>query len=247
MGQQVLALARQDPDVTIVGAAARIDSGQIGSEVVPGVRVTAHVDEALHGAQAYIDFTSPAGTTQAAHAAIAHGVAAVIGTTGLDAGAEAALEELAGRAPVLVAPNFSLGINLMLALVEQAARALGPGYDLEVVDIHHGKKRDAPSGTAIAIGKAMAAGRELDWGQAHRFTREGDVGERRGDEIGVVAVRGGDVVGDHTAYFLGALERVEISHRAASRAVFAAGALRAAHWLAGRAPGRYSMRDVLGL
>jgi 4-hydroxy-tetrahydrodipicolinate reductase len=174
-------------------------------------------------------------------------VAAVVGTTGLDADAEEALAALAVVAPVLQAPNFSLGVNLLLALVEQSARALGPEYAAEVVEIHHRGKRDAPSGTAIAIGKAMAAGRGLDWEAVRRYSRDGLVGERHPDEIGVVAVRGGDVIGDHTAYFLGDSERIEITHRAATRAVFAAGALRAARWLAGKPPGAYSMRDVLGL
>jgi 4-hydroxy-tetrahydrodipicolinate reductase len=247
MGQQVIELARAAGDITLVGVADRDDSAIIGSEVAPGVRVTADVGEALRNAEVYVDFTSAAATAAAARAATVRGVAAVVGTTGLDRDAEQALEALAAAAPLLQAPNFSLGVNLMLALVEQAARALGPDYDLEVVEVHHGKKRDAPSGTAIAVGKALAAGRGLDYEQARRYAREGIVGERHQDEIGVVAVRGGDVIGDHTAHFLGTSERLEITHRAATRAVFAAGALRAARWLPGKAPGRYSMRDVLGL
>jgi len=247
MGQEVIAQARADGDIAVVGAADRADSAIIGSEVAPGVRVTADVDEALRTAEVYVDFTSAEATGVAARAAFARGVAAVVGTTALDAAAEAALDALAGAAPVLQAPNFSLGVNLMLALVEQSARALGPGYDLEIVEVHHGKKRDAPSGTAIAIGKALAAGRGLDWEHARRFARDGVIGARHPDEIGVLAVRGGDVIGDHTAYFLGASERIEITHRAATRGVFAAGALRAARWLAGKPAGRYRMRDVLGL
>ncbi|HTM22683.1 MAG TPA: 4-hydroxy-tetrahydrodipicolinate reductase, partial [Kofleriaceae bacterium] len=195
MGQQVIELARAAADIALVGAADRADSALVGAEVAPGVRVTADIDEALRGADVYVDFTSAAATAEAARAAAARGLAAVVGTTGLDAAAEAAVDALAAAAPVLQAPNFSLGVNLMLALAEQAARALGPDYDLEIVEVHHNKKRDAPSGTAIALGKALAAGRGLDWEQARRYARDGIVGERHADEIGVLAVRGGDAAG----------------------------------------------------
>src|SRR5690606_9901590 len=139
------------------------------------------------------------------------------------------------------------GVNLLLILAETAARALGPAVDVEVVELHHKHKRDAPSGTALALARALAAGRGQDLDQVLRTERSGDGGARPGGEIGVMAVRGGDVVGEHTAYLFGDGERIELTHRAASRDLFAAGALRAAAWLAGRAPGRYTMRDVLGL
>jgi 4-hydroxy-tetrahydrodipicolinate reductase len=180
-------------------------------------------------------------------AAAHHRVAGVIGTTGLSAEARAAIMHAGATVPLVVAPNFSLGVNLLCGLVEQAARALGEDFDLEVVELHHRAKRDAPSGTAIAIAEAMARGRGLDYPSARRYAREGDVGPRRTAEIGVVAVRGGDVVGEHTAYLLGPNERLELTHRATSRAVFARGAVRAAAWVVKQPPGVYSMRDVLGL
>jgi len=194
----------------------------------------------------YIDFTTPAATRAAA--AIARDVkrAAVIGTTGLGADDEAAIAELAKVAPVVVAANFSLGVNLVLGLVKQAARVLGPDWDAEVVETHHGKKRDAPSGTALAIAKAIAAGHDVDYDSVKRHTRDGDIGPRPRGEIGVSTVRGGDVIGEHVAYFFGQAERIEIAHRATSRSIFAAGAVRAAAWVAGKPPGRYDMLDVLG-
>ncbi|WP_428264935.1 4-hydroxy-tetrahydrodipicolinate reductase, partial [Haliangium sp.] len=187
----------------------------------------------------------------AARAATDRGIAGVIGTTGLGDEHQAAVDELAARAPVVWAPNFSLGVHVLLALARQAARALGPSFDIEVVELHHRHKRDAPSGTALALAAALDAGRgDGDPGAdalARRFGREGDVGPRARAEMGVMAVRGGDVVGEHTAYLLGEHERLELTHRAGSRDVFAAGALHAAAWTAGRAPGRYGMGDVLGL
>ncbi len=241
MGMQVLALAK-DAGFAVTAAIDREAGGS-----AEGVAVTTDVAAAMDHADVYIDFSAPAATEAAARAAAKHGVAAVIGTTGLSAAATDALTALETRAPVLLAPNFSLGVNLMLVLAEQAARALGADYDLEVVELHHRRKRDAPSGTAIAVAQALATGRGVDYDKSHRYAREGDVGAREDDEIGVVAVRGGDIVGEHTAYLIGELERIEITHRAQSRSLFADGALRTARWLAGKPPGRYQMRDVLGL
>jgi 4-hydroxy-tetrahydrodipicolinate reductase len=170
----------------------------------------------------------------------------VVGTTGLRPDEERALAELAKVAPVVVAANFSLGVNLVLGLVKQAARILGPDWDAEVVETHHKAKRDAPSGTALAIARAIAAGHGVEYDQVKRHTRDGDVGPRPRGEIGVATLRGGDVVGEHVAYFFGQHERIEIAHRATSRTIFAAGALRAAAWAVDKPPGRYDMLDVLG-
>jgi 4-hydroxy-tetrahydrodipicolinate reductase len=194
----------------------------------------------------YVDFTTPAATQIAARLATPRKLAAVVGTTGLSADASAALADLASVAPVVVAANFSLGVNLVLGLVRQAARVLGPEWDAEVVETHHHDKRDAPSGTALAIARSIAAGHGVDYDQVKRHTRDGDVGPRPRGEIGVSTVRGGDVIGEHVAYFFGDAERVEIAHRATSRTIFAAGALRAAAWAVGKPPGRYDMLDVLG-
>ncbi len=247
MGQALIAAAARSTAVRIAAALDRADSPAIGREVAPGVVTTALIDAALAAAPVYVDFTTPDATEAIAHAARGRRVAAVIGTTGLTVRAEAALAALAEVAPVVVAANYSVGVNLVLGLVAQATRALGPDWDAEIVELHHKAKRDAPSGTALAIARSIAAARDQDLAVVGRFAREGDVGPRPDGEIGAVAVRGGDVVGEHTAYFFGAGERVEISHRATDRGIFAQGALRAAAWLVGRKPGRYDMLDVLGL
>jgi 4-hydroxy-tetrahydrodipicolinate reductase len=194
----------------------------------------------------YIDFTTPAGTRAAASAARASKCAAVIGTTGLTEAENTAIAQLVEVAPVVIAANFSLGVNLLLGLAKQAAQILGPEWDAEIVETHHSAKRDAPSGTALMIARAIAAGRGVDYDTVKRHTRDGDIGPRPRGEIGVSTVRGGDVVGEHTATFYGAAERIELGHRATSRAIFAAGALRAAAWVVGKPPGRYDMLDVLG-
>jgi len=224
------------------------------AEALADVSITGTLDVAnrdelgdvLANADVYIDFSTPEATTSVARAARDKPCAAVIGTTGLSDVALSAIDDLSGVAPVLVAANFSLGVNLLIGLAESAARAL-PGFDLEVVELHHRRKRDAPSGTAIALARALARGRGVGYDEAKRYERSGDVGPRTDDEIGVVAVRGGDIVGEHTAFVIGDNERIELTHRAASRSLFADGAIAAARWLQGRAPGHYTMRDVLGL
>jgi 4-hydroxy-tetrahydrodipicolinate reductase len=247
MGHRVIELAADRDDAQVHAAIDRPDSPLIGQVLADGVVVTSSLDTGLAGCAVYIDFTTPESTAAAARAAGKAGVAAVVGTTGLGPAAHSELDRLAERVPVLVAANFSLGVNLLLVLAETAARALGPGFDFEVVELHHRHKRDAPSGTALALADALATGRGQSADDLLRTARSGEVGERTPDEIGVLAVRGGEIIGEHTAYLIGDNERIEISHRAASRDLFAAGALRAALWLAGRPPGRYTMRDVLGL
>lgn len=250
MGAMLIEQARERTDVRVVAAVDRAHSEVIGREVCPGVVATSDLAAGLAAAQVYIDFTTPEATRTVLDAAVnAPGEdtrpAAIIGTTGLDADALAAVHAAGERIPVLYAPNFSLGVNVLLGLAERAARALGPDFDIEIVELHHKHKRDAPSGTALALADALSAGR--DHGLHNRLARAGDVGARASHELGILAVRGGDVAGEHTAYFLGADERLELTHRAGSRAIFARGALRAAAWIAGRPPGRYTMADVLGL
>lgn len=246
MGQALLATAGA-ADVRIAAALDRPGSPSIGREVANGVLATTDIDAALAAAPVYIDFTTSDATEAIARAARRQRVAAVIGTTGLSATAERALAELAEVAPIVVAANYSIGVNLMIGLVTQATRTLGPTWDAEIVELHHKAKRDAPSGTALAIARAIADQRGDDLASVGCFARSGDVGPRPERAIGAVAVRGGDVVGEHTAYFFGAGERIEIIHRATDRSIFAHGALRAATWAVGRAPGRYDMLDVLGL
>jgi 4-hydroxy-tetrahydrodipicolinate reductase len=231
MGKAVVDAAAGRDDVTIAGT---VDQGD-------------DVAAALAHCDVYIDFSTPAATITTARAAISQKRAAIVGTTGLGADAEALFGELAKVAPVVVAANFSLGVNLMLGLVRQAARALGPTWDAEVVETHHKAKRDAPSGTALAIARSIAAGHGSDYDAVKRHTRDGEVGPRPRGEIGVATMRGGDVVGEHVAYFFGDHERIEIAHRATSRGIFATGALVAAAWVVDKPPGRYTMLDVLGL
>ena len=246
MGQAVLSAAAGRNDVKVTAAVDREGAGVLGTQVAPGVIASADLEAGLATCDVYIDFTSPDATRLAAQLAAQRRIAAVIGTTGLGPDHDRAIAELAAVAPVVVAANFSLGVNLVLGLARQAAQVLGPDWDAEVVETHHRAKRDAPSGTALAIARAIAAGHGADYDKVKRHTRDGDVGPRPRGEIGVATVRGGDVIGEHTAYFFGAAERVEISHRATSRTIFAAGALRAAAWVVGKPPGRYHMLDVRG-
>lgn len=251
----------QPLSITIAGAAGRMgqvlrrlvteaeDLALAGALEAPGRQdanadITADPVVALQGAQVLVEFTTAESTAALAHAAAERGVALVSGTTGLDAAAEAALDAAAERAPVLWAPNMSLGVNLLFALTEQVARALPAGYDPEILELHHRHKRDAPSGTALGLLRAIRVARPEG---ADRFGRHGLGAPRPADEVGVHAVRGGEVVGEHHVFFLGSTERVTLAHQAQSRDAFALGALQAARWLAGRAPGRYTMRDVLGL
>ena len=247
MGRAVIDAAAGRDDVRIVAAVDRSDAGGLGVEVTNGVISSADLASGFDASDVYIDFTAPSSTRAAAMAARSRKHAAVIGTTGLSSDDEAAVDALAEIAPVVVAANFSLGVNLMLGLVRTAARALTNEWDAEVVETHHRAKRDAPSGTALMIARAIAAGHGSNYDDVKRHTRDGDVGPRPRGEIGVSTVRGGDVIGEHTAFFFGGAERIEITHRASSRAIFAAGALRAAAWVVGKPPGRYDMLAVLGL
>jgi len=212
-----------------------------------GVTITADLRQGLAGADVLIDFTRPAGTL--AHLALCRelGVRAVVGTTGFTPAQKAELAGVAKDLAIVFAPNMSVGLNVMLRLLADAARALGDGYDVEVIEAHHKHKVDAPSGTALAMGEVVAQALGRDLAQDGVFTRHGHTGERKAGSIGFAAVRGGDVIGDHTVMFLGTGERIEISHRSSSRANYVAGSLRAAQFLAGRAPGLYGMDDVLGL
>ena len=198
-------------------------------------------------ADAVIDFTAPAAT--AAHAALAaeHDTALIIGTTGMDASHQTAVDDAATSVAIVQAGNMSLGVNLLVGLAEQVARALNEDFDIEVVEMHHNQKVDAPSGTALMLGKGAALGRGIDHDERAVLSREGQTGVRERGSIGYATLRGGTVIGEHTVMFAGPDERIEITHKAASREIFANGAVTAAKWCQGKAPGLYSMRDVLGL
>lgn len=195
-----------------------------------------------------VEFSIPAATLAHARLAAAHGTGHVIGTTGLEPAEAEELVALAARVPIMWAPNMSQGVNLLFALAEQVARALDPaGFDIEIVEIHHRHKIDAPSGTALALGHAAARGRGVVLDEVAARGRDGITGVRREGDIGFAVLRGGDAVGDHSVVFAGSGERIELTHRASDRAIYSNGAIRAARWLAGRAPGLYGMADVLGL
>ena len=222
------------------------DAGALAGASPAGVAVTSALP-AAGVAGVWIDFSSPAATAANAAAAARAGAALVVGTTGVGEAGRLALAEAARAIPVVFAANTSVGVTVLLKLVAEAARLLGPSFDLEIVETHHRMKRDAPSGTALRLAEALAEATGRDLAHDARYARQGDVGPRTASEIGIQTLRGGDVVGDHTVFFLGQGERIEITHRASSRDTFAHGAVRAARWAQGRPAGLYDMRDVLGL
>ena len=240
--------------IAIVGAAGRMGKMLVSlADANPALEVVAKVDVAEGydktwpvGIEAVIDFSFHSAVPAFVAKAAEEGLAYVLGTTGLSVEEQQAVDAAAKRIPVVQSGNYSLGVNLLLNLVQMAAKVLGSEYDVEVVEMHHRHKKDAPSGTALMLAKAAAAGRGVDFDKAAIYGRQGIVGERPEGEIAVHALRGGSVVGDHTVMFAGEVERVELTHRAQSREAFAAGALKAAQWAAGRKPGIYTMRDVLG-
>jgi len=253
MGRALLEAVAADADCTLGAAYDRAGSPLIGQDAGvaigahTGVAVSERVAGALDGIHALIDFTRPEATFGHLEACAAAGVPLVIGTTGFDEAGKARIRTAAAKTAIVFAPNMSVGVNLLMKLAELAARVLQDGYDIEIIEAHHRHKVDAPSGTALGLGQAVAAALDRELADCAVYGREGVTGERDPRTIGFATVRGGDIVGDHTLLFAGTGERVELTHKASSRATFAQGALRAAKWLQGRAPGLYDMRDVLGL
>jgi dihydrodipicolinate reductase len=253
MGRALLEAVAADPGCALHGALDRAGSRAVGQDAGiytgghAGVTITDQTAAALADADVLVDFTRPEATFAYIDACRKAGVKLIIGTTGFDAAGKAAIEEAAGDIGIVFAPNFSVGVNLLMKLAETAASVLSEGYDIEIVEAHHRHKVDAPSGTALGIGQAVAGALGRDLKTCAVYGREGVTGERKPETIGFATVRGGDIVGDHTLLFAGVGERVELTHKASSRATFAQGALRAAKWLQGRGPGLYDMRDVLGL
>lgn len=253
MGHALLEGVFGDAELALHAALDRPDSPQIGRDAgeqfgrSTGVRISHDVQAALVGADVLVDFTRPEPSLEYLAACQAAGVKLVIGTTGFTAEQKQRIEAAAKQIGIVFAPNMSVGVTLLINLVQSAAKVLAEGYDVEIIEAHHRHKVDAPSGTALRLGEAAAAalGRELD--ACAVYGREGVTGERDPSTIGFATVRGGDVVGDHTVLFAGIGERVELTHKASSRATFALGALRAAKFLRGHDSGLYDMRDVLGL
>lgn len=247
MGRTLYGMLSVNHDFKIIGLVAQAE--EISAvKAYAGRDAFASLDEALDGAEkpVIIDFTAPAASLGFARVAAARGAAQVIGTTGLNAEQRSELAELAKKTPILWSPNMSVGINVLLKVLPELTRLLGENYDVEVMEIHHNKKKDSPSGTAVRLGEALAEAKGWDYKDAACYHREGIIGERPKKEIGMQTLRGGDVVGVHTVYFFGPGERIEVNHQAHSRENFASGALRAAKWLAGQKPGRlYSINDML--
>ncbi|MFZ3017964.1 MAG: 4-hydroxy-tetrahydrodipicolinate reductase [Gallionella sp.] len=247
MGKVLLDCVAQADDLVLHAALEHEGNALLGSDAGGGVKITSDVEAALQGADALIDFTRPEGTME--HLVICRrlGVNLVVGTTGLNAQQKAQLGAAAQDIGIVFAPNMSVGVNLVFKLLETASRVLAQGYDIEVIEAHHRHKVDAPSGTALGMGEVIARtlGRDLE--QCAVYGREGVTGERDPSTIGFATVRGGDIVGDHTVLYAGIGERIEITHKASSRATFALGALRAARYLQENPAGLYDMQDVLSL
>jgi 4-hydroxy-tetrahydrodipicolinate reductase len=246
MGGELLAHACDLGGVSVTDAIVRPSSPAVGSRLGPaGVLATDDMATAIENADVVVDFSNPDACLAAAEVAASFETAFVSGTTGLSQEQMAELKGRSSDTPVLWAANFSVGVNTLERLVELATRAASEGFDVEIVEAHHRHKVDAPSGTALFLGQAAARARDGELDELGVFERHGHTGERADDEIGFGVIRGGDIVGEHTVYLCGHGERLELTHRATDRGIFASGALRAAAWLAGREPGWYSMRDVL--
>lgn len=252
MGAANIRAIAATPGITVVSAFDRTgaavlgkDAGELVGIEALGVAITDDVAAALDGSEAIIDFTAPANSVALAREAAKRGLIHVIGTTGCSEADDAAIREAASTARIVKAGNFSLGVNLLLGLVKQAAAAL-PGFDIEILEMHHNKKVDAPSGTALMLGEAAARGRNLDLKTHSVRVRDGHTGPREEGSIGFATLRGGNVIGEHRVILAGPSERIELNHIADNRALFADGAVRAALWARSQKPGLYNMADVLG-
>jgi len=239
----VLAGAIDAPDSAVIGR----DSGELAGLGANGVKVTSDAAALLQTADGLIEFALPAATLVFAEQTAAAGKVHIIGTTGHSAEEEAVIAKAANRATIVKSGNMSLGVNLLAALTKRVAKTLDDNFDIEIVEMHHNKKVDAPSGTALMLGRAAAEGRGIDLAQHSQRGRDGVTGARCAGDIGFASLRGGTVVGEHSVIFAGPAERVELTHRAEDRMIFARGALHAALWANGKPPGLYSMADVLGL
>ncbi len=254
MGSRIAALSREYPDLRLVGAIERKGHESIGKDIGSllgfgeiGVNLSDSLETIIEQGNVVIDFTHKEAVPL--HTAIAskHKKAMVIGTTGLSVEETNSIRESAKSSPIVLAPNMSVGVNLLLKVLMDIAKVLGDGYDVEIVEAHHRLKKDAPSGTALKMAQVIAEALNRNLDDVGVYARKGIIGERTQKEIGIQTLRGGDIVGEHTVYFAGLGERIEIIHRASSRDTFARGALRAAQWIVNKSAGLYDMQDVLGL
>ncbi len=254
MGKQLVALVHENPVARLVGAVEAVghpaigkDAGEVAGLGFIGVPISAEYEALVTADTVTLDFTVPEAALAHLRAAAAKQAAIVIGTTGFSAAQRSEAEALAPKTRSIIAANMSIGVNVLLKVVADVAKILNEGFDPEIVEIHHRFKVDAPSGTALALGRAIAAAQGKDFDRQAKLARQGITGQRTNEEVGIVALRGGDAVGDHTVIFAGFGERLELTHRAQSRECLARGAIRAALWLPSQKPGLYSMKEVLGL
>jgi 4-hydroxy-tetrahydrodipicolinate reductase len=253
MGRMLIETVLNDADARLAGALDRPGAPQLGQDAgaflgkTTGVVLTDDIERVFADADFLIDFTRPEGTMPHLEAALRHNVKMIVGTTGFDDAQKAQLRAAGEEIGIVFAPNMSVGVNVTMKLLEFAAKQFAVGYDIEIIEAHHRHKVDAPSGTALAMGEVIAGALGRDLKDCAVYGREGVTGERDPSTIGFSAIRGGDIVGDHTVLFAGIGERIEITHKSASRLSYAQGALRAARFLAGRDAGFFDMQDVLGL
>lgn len=254
MGGRIITAINEADGLQLAGAVEREghaligqDAGQVAGCGALGVKISGSLAEALADAEVLIDFTFPEVTLANIAVCAQLGKSIVIGSTGFTPDQRAEVNTHAEKIPVVLAPNMSVGVNLCFKILKDVAATLGDDFDMEIVELHHNKKKDSPSGTAVRMGEIVAEAVGRDYNKVANYHRQGMCGERSKEEIGMQTVRGGDIVGEHTVYFIGMGERIEISHRAMSRDMFARGAVRAAGWLGKQGPGMYDMQDVLGL
>ena len=253
MGRSIVKMMVNDDQIKIVGATEIRGHEKIGDDIscvigcdVLGVCISDNLEEAAKNADIIVDFTNPESTISNTKFAVNNNKAIVIGTTGFKRSQYELLNELLIKIPSVISPNMSIGVNVLFEISKQVSKLLGSSYDVEILEAHHKNKVDSPSGTAIGLGKAVAEGLGVDFEEKAVYERYGNLGKREDGIIGVQTLRGGDVVGEHTVFFLGEGERIELTHKASSRDNFSLGVIRAVKWLWGKPQGMYSMRDVLG-
>jgi 4-hydroxy-tetrahydrodipicolinate reductase len=254
MGRMLVAEIVASEDCAVAGGSEAPGSGYVNQDIGElagvgriGIPISGDIEKLIQASDVVLEFTSPEATAEHAALAARLGTALVIGTTGLTPAHGEIVREAARNIPIVWAANMSLGVNILLSVVEEVARRLGPEWDIEVLEMHHRNKVDAPSGTALALGEAAARGRGVQLGEVAQRVRDGITGPRKSGDIGFATLRGGDVAGEHSVIFAGVSERLELTHRATTRAIFAKGAVRAARWVVGRPPGLYGLKEVLGL
>lgn len=254
MGWRIIALSKEYPDLRLAGALEKKGNEAVGKDIGPltgigesGVKVSDSLEAIIDKADVVIDFTTPSASLQNLEVVSLHNKAMVIGTTGFSKDEIDTIRRFAARIPVVLAPNMSVGVNLLFKVLQDVARVLGDDYDIEIIEAHHRLKKDAPSGTALKMAQVIAEAVHRNLDEVGVFARKGIIGERSRKEIGIQTVRAGDIVGEHTVLFGGLGERIEITHKASSRDILARGALKATLWIADKKPGLYDMQDVLGL